>query len=64
MHLIDDAHRDAEAAKQIDTLDAREREYRACVRNDYGDIPDSAGHKTPSYYIGCLSHCFLLAPTR
>jgi hypothetical protein len=44
IHLIDDPHRHREAAKQVEPLDARKRQHRTGVRDNYGDVEGSAGH--------------------
>src|SRR5208337_3622864 len=44
MHLIDNSHRHREATKQVDPPDARKRQHRACVRDDYSNIDGSTRH--------------------
>jgi hypothetical protein len=38
LYLIEKPHRHAESAEPIDPFNARERQHRACVRDNYGSI--------------------------
>jgi len=44
VHLIHDANRHGERAEQVNPTDAGERQHRAGVRDDNGDIDGLAGH--------------------